>query len=172
MSIIKKIVLFIIILSVVFLMAVPLLIYNYEISSLNELPKTKKTSISKKELVKQWNKIEKNVSIEDLDSITPYWVYRLILADTFKRNPFKNTSRMAFKVAKNYIREVEEKTGKKRKGYILRYISLGIWIQRNWTAEQIVEEYNMIIKEFKKRDERNKARRLERKLKDKERIKD
>jgi hypothetical protein len=166
----KKAILYLIIiltvLSLIFLIAMPLFLYNYGLSSLSEMPKAQKTSISKKELVKQWNKIEKNVSIEELGSITPYWIYKLPFTHIFGINPYKNSSRMASIVAINYMRTLQDKTHKGIRFWHIVHASLSIWIQRNWTAEQIVEEYNRVIEKLKNTDKRNALRRFEKELKD------
>jgi len=131
----------------------PLFTYNKALAFLNIYPdKLDSIEISHQEVVAQWQKAEPKANIDSYQNITPYWFYHWVaaaIAHDFlgikKLNPYNNISVMAGQIAITHMRtkSVTKNTNGMLWWHIL-HTSLGIHIQRNWSAKDIVAKYNAI----------------------------
>ena len=149
----KKVFITIFILVFTVVIALPPLTYNYALSLLDVmLEKAEVITISEKELKDRWAENEPKASLLHFNSITPYWFYKWIVAATvsdsmsrFNIDPYQNASLMASKIAITHMRDTS--ADKNTNGMLWWHIlhgSLSIYIQRNWTAEEIVIKYSVI----------------------------
>jgi hypothetical protein len=152
-SIVKRVVTILLLLGVTVFALTPLGGYYYTLSLLNTYPEqVAGVKIEGDQLQAQWQANEPNLSISGLDEVTPYWIYRwlvvAILNDYFSvkdLDPYGNVSLMASKIAIHHMRVADVKGN--LKGMLLWHllnVNLGIWIQRHWTAEEILVKYNEI----------------------------
>lgn len=119
----------------------PLISYQFHLSLIGAMPqKPKSSQIEKSAFKEDWASIEPNLSAENVDDITPYWIYRWLL----NLNPYKYSSVTAYQVSLHYLRESDIHS--KVKGGMLRWhlmvASLSIWLQRNWAAEELLAKHN------------------------------
>ncbi len=145
---IKKAILILIMLVVILLITTPLAIYKYSLSLLNTMPsKPVNITMTQEQLVDQWWAIEREIAIEDVNNITPYWFYiwliAVIMDDFFSYktiDPYDSISAMASEIAIHHMRTTETKTN----GILwwnLLHANLCIWLQRNWLPEEILVKY-------------------------------
>jgi hypothetical protein len=132
------------------LIAWPLYTYNKALSLLNSYPEPLENSvITEIEVKSYWDENEPKASIDNFQNITPYWYYHWLsaaIAGDFLGikgiDPYSNSSIMASQIA---IRHMRGKSNTKNtKGMLwwhLLHASLGIHIQRNWSAKDIVVKY-------------------------------
>ncbi len=139
--------------------ALPWIVYSYSLSFVEGRPTPENTSLSAEELNKVWGEYEKDLPKEDLGDITPYWFYKfLVYASANDSLGIKVTekqmsagkSHMASFVALWYLRDGNFK-GKGMLQWHIAGTSLGIWLQRHWSPEQLVASYNAYKDRISKR---------------------
>jgi len=149
-AVLKKIVITILLLVFVIVIAVPPLTYNYALSLIDDMPdKSEVIIISEKEI---WAENEPKANRLNFNSITPYWFYKWLVSAAISDSllwgnidPYQNCSLMASKIAITHMRDTA--ADKKTNGMLWWHIlhsSLSVYIQRNWTAEEIAIKYGVI----------------------------
>jgi hypothetical protein len=135
------------------LIAMPLVTYNHALSLLDSMPsKSVKLNITNDELKKQWSQNEPNAQLVEVHNITPFWFYKWLSVAVFSDllsvkglDPYTNASLMASQIAITHMRQVSAiKNTKGMTWWHLLHASLGIYIQRNWSATEILSKYNAI----------------------------
>lgn len=147
----KRAVLIFIVLTAVLLITAPLVVYSYSLSLLNTMPsKPQNITVTKEQLSEQWVAIEQNVTLENVNNITPYWIYIWYVADVIndsfsrkKLDPYDSISAMTSEIAIHHMRETEVKTNGMLWWHLL-HANLGIWLQRNWEPEEILVKYKTL----------------------------
>lgn len=135
------------------ILGLPIYIYTDSLSKLNSFPeKPYPIDMNDDQLVNQWANHEKKATIKNYDSITPFWLYKwlgmAILHDYFHIKSFDaytNVSSMAGQIAITHMRKSTSlKHRLKMSDWHILHISLSIYIQRNWSAKEILAKYNEI----------------------------
>ncbi|MDO6677104.1 hypothetical protein [Shewanella sp. 4_MG-2023] len=150
---IKKIAILLLVLVSAILIAVPLVTYNHALSLLDSMPsKAIELNITNDELQKQWSQNEPNVQLIEVHNITPFWFYKwlsvAVLNDFLSvkgLDPHTNSSLMASQIAITHMRQISAINNTKgMTWWHLLHASLSIYIQRNWSATEILAKYNEI----------------------------
>ncbi len=149
----KKIVLTALFFLLLALISWPLYTYKKSLSLLSNYPqKVVSTELSQQDITNLWQANEPKSSIETFQNITPYWYYHWLSAAIAgdylglkNIDPYKNISVMANQIAINHMHVTyAQKHTKSMLWWHFLHASLGIHIQRNWSAKEIVEKYNSI----------------------------
>lgn len=150
---IRKIVLTITLFVLIFMVGAPLYLYNKSLSYLNSFPEPiESSSLTKKEVSDYWKSTEPKVALETYSSITPYWIYSWLvsaIANDYlgysEMDAYAHTSVMAGSIAINHMRTKGNlKNIEGMFWWHLLHSSLAVHIQRNWSAEEIVDKYRAI----------------------------
>ena len=130
---------------------IPPALYVYTTRTMiDEVPIKESNKLGDNDVLEEWKSIEKCLP-EDCASITPYWIYRwaamAIINDSINPldsfNAYANVSKMAGAVAIHWMRSGHFK-GQGMGWWHLTHALLGIYIQRNWKANEIVLSYKAI----------------------------
>jgi hypothetical protein len=132
---------------IVLVLVLPLALYQYTVSLLEKMPEKSNVKLSDIQSDEVWMSQEK-CSVEECASITPYWIYKWLAVAlvndliTFKDSeaPYDNVSNMCSKIAIQHLRQSHFKA----KGMLwwhLTHANLSIWLQRNWSANEISSKY-------------------------------
>jgi hypothetical protein len=161
---IKKILIVIFILVSVVVAALPWIVYSYYLSLVDGRPTPPNTNLPVDELNRVWSENEKDLRKENLGDITPYWFYKFIVyafandslgIKITDKQITAGMSEMAGFVAIWYLRDGNFK-GKGMLWWHITHTSLGIWLQRNWSPEQLATSYivwnDRITRRFTGRD--------------------
>ena len=133
-----------------FLLVLPLVVYKYTLSQLDEMPKKSEIQLSQQEVNELWA-LHETCNPKKCRSISPYWVYRWLIVATINDNvtsiepntTYSNVSKMASQIAISHMRE--RHTAKvKILWWHLTHVYLGIWLQTNWSADEIAAKYTSI----------------------------
>ena len=147
----RKIVLYTLTLAAVFVILALPAVYMYATQNLvTSLPSKPDVTLDQASAVEEWSKTE-NCTPEQCSKITPYWLYRwlglAIISDNITPLDLEfvkgNISAMSGAIALDWMRSGNIKN----KGMLrwhLTGISLGIYIQRNWSTTEIVSKYQTI----------------------------
>jgi hypothetical protein len=135
---------------VVLLMIAPLALYQHAIGLIDQLPQKPTYLLSEREAAELWASKEK-CKPEECASITPYWAYRWLLVAVVNDyvhpigadSLYQNASKMAGVIAITHMRNGHFK-GKRMLWWHITHACLGIWVQRNWTANEIATKYSQI----------------------------
>ncbi len=133
-----------------FLLALPLVAYKHTLSLLDEMPNKSDIILTQQEIDVIWSSNE-TCSTKECESISPYWVYRWILVATINdyvmpiepNLAYSNVSKMASQIAISHMRQGHIKRVKML-WWHMTHAFLGIWIQRNWSANEITTKYQGI----------------------------
>ena len=134
---------------VVAIAALPWIVYSYSLSLVEGRPTPRDTRLSTIELNRVWSANERELARENLGDINPYWFYKFLAYSLANDNLgikitdkqlMAGTSRMAGFVAIWYLRDGKFK-GKGMLWWHIANISLGMWLQRNWSPEQLTASY-------------------------------
>ena len=131
-------------------LSAPLIVYQHALGLVDGFPQKSNLPLSEGEAAELWGAKEK-CKPEQCASITPYWIYRWLSMAIINDNiyqidtnvPYQNVSVMASRVAITYMREGHFK-GKGMLWWHLTHACLGIWVQRNWSANEIASKYKQI----------------------------
>jgi hypothetical protein len=133
----------------VIIAAIPWIVYSYSLSLVQGRPIPTKTMLSTDDLDRVWNENEKDLHKENLGDITPYWFYKFIIygfandslgIKITEKQISSGTSHMAGFIALWYLRDGNFK-GKGMLWWHISGASLGIWLQRNWSSEQLAASF-------------------------------
>ncbi|CAA0123354.1 Uncharacterised protein [BD1-7 clade bacterium] len=149
----RKIVLTVCSLFLALIIGLPLYVYNESLSLLTIYPEPiAETNISNQEISAYWKEHEPKVDQVKYSQITPYWIYDWLAAAVLhdhlginKTDPYSKVSIMASRIAIHHMRMGA--TTNKPSGMLwwhILHVSLGIYIQRNWSAKEIVVKYRAI----------------------------
>lgn len=140
------------ILFLVFLLS-PWYLYHRSLSLLISYPEpTVVSDLSQSELEAYWKTIEPKADIESLGSSTPYWFYSWLVAaisnDYFDFqivDPYAQASVMTSQIALNHMSSGVRSNAKHSMLWRhLLHASLSIYIQRSWSAKEIVNTHKAI----------------------------
>lgn len=129
--------------------ALPWIVYSYSLSFVQGRPTPPNTKLSTDELNRVWGENERDLRKEDLGDITPYWFYKFIVyalandslgIKITEKQISAGTSHMAGFVAIWYLRDGNFR-GQRQLWWDITVTSLGIWLQRNWSPEQLTTSY-------------------------------
>jgi hypothetical protein len=133
----------------VVMLVFPLGLYKYTISLVERMPEKSSIELSQTQAIELWVSKEK-CSPNECASTTPYWIYSWLVAALV--NDFVipiNTetlddrlSKMSSQIALQHLREVNFK-GKGMLWWHLTHLNLSIWLQRNWSANEIASKYKL-----------------------------
>ena len=128
-----------------FIIVLPWVVYWYSLSLVEGRPVPASTQMTTAELRRVWSENEDGLSEEKLDKITPYWFYNFLfcgygLKQCSMKEIKRNSSNMASFVAIWYLRDDHYK-GRGMLWWHIAGTSLGIWLQRNWSPEQLAASY-------------------------------
>lgn len=145
----KKILIIICAAVFVIIAALPWIVYSYSLSLVQGRPTPTNTMLSTDELDKVWDDNEKDLHKANLGDITPHWFYKFLIygfandslgIKITEKQISAGTSRMASFIALCYLRDGNFK-GKGMLWWHISNASLGIWLQRNWSPEQLAASF-------------------------------
>jgi hypothetical protein len=143
----------------VIIATLPWIVYSYSLSLIEGRPSPMNTILSTEELDSVWGENEKDLSKKNLGDITPYWFYKFFVYGAAndslgikitEKQMSAGTSHMAGFLALWYLRDGNFNG----KGMLWRHIagaSLGMWLQRNWSPEQLAASYVVCKERITKR---------------------
>jgi hypothetical protein len=146
---IKKILIVISLFVLVMIAVLPWIVYSYSLSLVEGRPTPPSTNLSVDELNRVWNENERDLRKEDLADVTPYWIYKFIVysfandslgIEITDKQLTAGMSNMAGFVSIWYLRD-EHFRGKGMLWWHITHTSLGIWLQRNWSPEELTTSY-------------------------------
>lgn len=131
----------------VIFLVVPLVVYKHAIDLVASMPEKPTMLLQENEVADLWASNEK-CSMNECASITPYWMYRWLVMASFndyvapvsEDNVYRNYSKMASRIAINHLRN-DQFIGKGMLWWHVTNVSLGIWLQRNWSPSEIATKY-------------------------------
>lgn len=131
------------------IVTLPWIVYSHSLSLVDGRPTPSGRKLSADELNRVWNENEKTLEIEHLDQISPYWFYKFILLasandrlgiEISENRMNEGMSQMAGFLSIRYLRKGNFK-GKRMLWWHIANVSLSIWLQKNWSPEQITASY-------------------------------
>ena len=135
--------------SLVIIVALPWIVYSHSLSLVEGRPTPTSTKLSSDELDRVWGENEKDLNKDNFGDITPYWFYKFLVyglandslgIKVTDKQMSAGTSHMAGFVALWYLRDGNFK-GKGMLQWHTAGASLGIWLQRHWSPEQLAASY-------------------------------
>jgi len=132
-----------------FIIVLPWVVYWYSLSLVEGRPAPASNRLTTAEVRRVWAENERYLKKENLDQITPYWFYKFMVYATANdslgieiagKRISEGTSQMAGFVAIWYLRDGHFK-GRRMLWWHISGMSLSIWLQRNWSPEQLAASY-------------------------------
>ena len=125
----------------------PLALYKYTISRVEKMPEKSSIELSQTQAIELWSSKEK-CSPNECASTTPYWIYSwlaMALVNDFvvrinTEALDDRLSKMSSQIALQHLREGNFK-GKGMLWWHLTHLNLSIWLQRNWSANEIASKF-------------------------------
>lgn len=145
----KKISLAIIFSFILVVIVVPVISYQHSLSLLESFPeKPKINTLSKTQIEDFWAHTEPELNATEIHNITPYWIYSWILSAILEENKIfewkdKTESLLSHtcsEIAISHLRALKPKKLKMLDWHLVN-LYLTIWIQRNWSDEEIINKY-------------------------------
>ena len=144
---IKKFVIGLIVVISMIVLVTPPALYFHTINLVDVEPDKAEKSLTQSEVDQLWGENE-HCSPVVCSGTTPYWIYRWLVTAVISDNITKlnpdtlqyNMSVMASQIALSHIRAGHFK-GKGMLWWHLTHTFMGIWLQRNWSANEISAKY-------------------------------
>lgn len=148
--IIKSKLLWLVVSALLIVLIAPLALYKHAIGLVESMPEKPAILLSQEKVLELWA-LKETCKPEECASITPYWIYRWLLAAVINdyvasvevELPYRNISRMASQISIDHMR-IGNFNGKGMLWWHLTHACLGIWVQRNWGAMEIATKYSSI----------------------------